>query len=262
MNIRLDNKNAVVCGSSKGIGFAIARQYAEMGANVTMLSRSEENLKKAISELSQNGKQNHTYIANDFIKPQPVIDVFNENIKNGTDYHILVNNSGGPAPGLVSEAEPKEFLEAFQRHVIMSQLLAKTLLPGMKKNEYGRIINVISISVKQPVENLGVSNTIRGAMNSWSKTLSREVAQYGITVNNILPGHTKTERLESLFINNAKKQGISPEEFADKVRSQIPAKRFAKPEELAYLAGFLASDRASFVNGVSIPVDGGYVKGF
>jgi 3-oxoacyl-[acyl-carrier protein] reductase len=262
MTISLQNKNAMVCGASKGIGFAIAKKFSEMGANVTLLSRSEENLRKALSKLSNNGSQTHNFIAGDFIEPVPIIEKIRSNINDGYRWQILVNNSGGPSPGMIIEAKVDDFLEAFQRHIIMSQHLMQLLLPGMKDENYGRILNVISVSVKQPIENLGVSNTIRGAMNSWSKTLSREVAAYGITVNNILPGHTRTERLDSLFENNANKLNISKDEYASTIRNQIPAGRFAEPEELADLAGFLCSDKASFINGVNIQVDGGFVRSF
>lgn len=262
MNIKLNGKNALVCGASKGIGFAIAKQLAEMGANVTILSRSKDNLQKAIAVLPKYENQKHDFIFGDFITPEPIIDTINQKINNGTDYHILINNTGGPAPGLIHEAAAEDFIDAFKRHVIMSQLITQTLLPVMKKNNYGRILNIISISVKQPIENLGISNTIRGAMNSWSKTLSREIAQFGITVNNILPGFTRTERLESLFMNNASKTGISIEQYSDGIKDQIPAGRFSEPKELAYLIGFLASDKASYITGVNIQVDGGYIRGF
>jgi 3-oxoacyl-[acyl-carrier protein] reductase len=262
MKISLQNKNAMVCGASKGIGFAIAKKFSDMGANVTLLSRSEENLKKALSDLSNNGSQNHNIIAGDFIDPLPIIEKIKAKINNGYSWQILVNNSGGPSPGLIIEAKADDFMEAFQRHIILSQHLMKLLLNGMKDENYGRILNIISVSVKQPIENLGVSNTIRGAMNSWAKTLSREVAAYGITVNNILPGHTRTERLDSLFESNAQKMNISKDEYAATIKSQIPAGRFAEPEELADLAGFLCSDKASFINGVSIQVDGGFVRSF
>jgi len=262
MDINLFNKNAMVCGASKGIGFAIAKKFSEMGANVTLLSRSEDNLAKAISELSNDGNQTHRMIAGDFLDPLPIIGKIKELMAEGLYWHILVNNSGGPAPGMITEAKPQDFLEAYMRHVIMSQHLMQLLLPGMKEAKYGRILNIISVSVKQPIENLGISNTIHGATNSWSKTLSREAAPFGITVNNILPGHTKTERLDALFEKNAEKLNISKDQYAEMIKSQIPAGRFGETEDIANLAGFLCSDKASFINGVNIQVDGGFVKGF
>jgi 3-oxoacyl-[acyl-carrier protein] reductase len=262
MKISLENKNAMVCGASKGIGFAIAKKFSEMGANVTLLSRNDDNLKKAAAELSNDGNQTHRIIAGDFLDPLPIIEKIKRIMDEGVFWHILVNNSGGPSPGLITEAKPQDFLDAFMRHIIMSQRLMQLLLPGMKTAKYGRILNIISVSVKQPIENLGVSNTIRGAMNSWSKTLSREVAPFEITVNNILPGHTRTERLDALFEKNAETLNISKDDYAETIKSQIPAGRFGETEDIANLSGFLCSEKASFINGVNIQVDGGFVKGF
>jgi 3-oxoacyl-[acyl-carrier protein] reductase len=172
----------------------------------------------------------------------------------------LVNNTGGPAPGKISEAQKDDLINAFNQHIITSQMITTKLLPYMIKAQFGRIINIISIGVKQPIENLGVSNTIRGAMASWAKTLSREVAMNGITVNNILPGYTATERLSYLFKNNAEKQGISVDEYSNGIKLMIPSGRFAQPEEIAFVAGFLSSDFASYINGINLPVDGGYLR--
>ncbi len=261
MDLRLDGKNALVCGSSKGLGKAIAMQFAEMGANVTLVSRNEELLQKAVVELDKNGNQSHDYIAVDFSEPENVLAKVKEKMSGGKIYHVLVNNSGGPAPGPVFDAKPEDFLKAVKMHLITSQLLVKELVPGMKETGCGRILNVISISVKQPIDNLGVSNTTRGAMASWSKTLSRELAPYGITVNNLLPGQTKTERLDNLIANNAKEKGITVEEMQQQMLRLIPMGRFGKPEELGYAAGFLASDKAAFITGLSLHVDGGFVRG-
>lgn len=262
MDIKLFGKKAIVCGASKGIGYAIAKQFAELGADVLITSRNEENLKKSFEALTNSGSQKHGYIAADFSDPKNAFAKLQEYIQDNSPIHILVNNSGGPAPGQVIEADPEDFLKGFNSHLIMSQMLTKAVVSGMKSENYGRIINVISISVKQPVENLGVSNTIRGAMNSWSKTLSRELGQYGITVNNLLPGHTSTERLASLNKANAEKKGITSEEFASNIMKNIPVGRFAKPEELGYAAAFLASEYAGFINGINLPVDGGFIRGF
>ncbi|MGA2296141.1 MAG: SDR family oxidoreductase [FCB group bacterium] len=259
MNIRLDGKNALVCGCSQGIGKAIAIQFAEMGANVILTARNSSMLNEVLNQLKKIPGQEHLAVPADFSHPEKAISIINEFINNKT-IHILINNSGGPAPGPIHTAEPESFFNAFNQHLIMNQLLIKKILPGMKKENFGRIINIISISVKQPVDNLGVSNTIRGAMSSWSKTLSKEVAQYGITVNNILPGYTMTSRLNSLMENNAANSGKSVEKIASEIISNIPAGRLALPEEPAYLAGFLASDYASYITGVNIPVDGGYLK--
>ncbi len=259
MDLRIDKRNALVCGASKGIGRAIALQLAEMGANVTVLARNSHALQEVVDEMSQYGGA-HEFLTADFSEPEKVIEDINTILDGGMEYQILVNNTGGPAPGPVNIAKPVEFYNAFTRHLIMSQLLVQALLPGMKNSEFGRIINVISIGVKQPIENLGVSNTLRGAMASWAKTLSREIGQYGITVNNLLPGHTKTERLDSLISNRAKNENRCIEEIENEIMSQNPIGRLGLPEELAAAAGFLASEQAAFITGINLPVDGGFLR--
>ncbi len=260
MNLRLDGKNALVCGSSQGLGKAIALRLAEMGASVTLLARNEDALKTALSELSVILKQKHDFVSVDFSEPENAIQKIKSEIPPDKIYHILVNNAGGPQPGEINSAEFEHLRQAFNQHIIMSQLLVQLLLPEMKKAGFGRIINVISISVKQPIESLGVSNTIRGAMASWSKTLSRELAPYGITVNNLLPGHTRTTRLEALIGNRAKMKGVSIEEMGRSMIAEIPVGRFGKPEDIANAAGFLASEEASFITGINLPVDGGFLR--
>lgn len=260
MNIDLSGRNALVCGSSQGIGYSIAKIFSECGANITLLARNEEALIKAVDTLDISSGNYHNYVVADFTDTDLVKNQIQKYLNTGNLFHILVNNTGGPAPGLISEADSQSFIHAFNMHLINSQNLTKELLPGMINERFGRIINVISISVKQPIENLGVSNTIRGAMASWSKTMSKELAGYGITVNNILPGYTNTERLKSLFKKNAESQNVSPEDIEKKILTGIPAGRIAAQNEPAYLAAFLASDYASYINGVSIPVDGGFLS--
>lgn len=260
MNINLDGKTALVCGSSQGIGKAIAFEFAKIGANVIMLARNEELLRANLKELANNGSQSHSFVRVDFSEPERTINKIEELVVLNKNIDILVNNSGGPAPGKISEAKIESFKDAFNQHIITSQLITQKLIPGMIANKFGRIINIISIGVKQPIENLGVSNVIRGAMASWSKTLSREVAPYGITVNNILPGYTLTERLTYLFKTRAKQQDKSFEEISNGIKSNIPVGRFAEPQELAYVACFLASDYASYITGINLPVDGGYLS--
>ncbi|TAL70407.1 MAG: SDR family oxidoreductase [Bacteroidetes bacterium] len=260
MDLRLDGKNAIVCGSSQGLGKAIAQRFAEMGANVTLLARNEVTLKSTVTEINLAGEQEHNFISVDFSKPEIAIQKIKSEISGNKIYHILVNNAGGPQPGEINTAGAEHLLQAFNQHVIMSQLLVQLLIPGMKKAGFGRIINVISIGLKQPIENLGVSNTIRGAMGSWSKTLSRELAPFGITVNNLLPGHTHTTRLEALIRNSANLASISVEEMEKRMIAEIPAGRFGKPEDLANAAGFLASGESSFITGINLPVDGGFLR--
>lgn len=258
--IDLSGKKALVCGASKGIGYAIAKKMAELNAEVTIMSSNENNLKSAIKKL--NNKNKHKYIAVDFNEYKLVEEKVKEKIDAGNYYDILINNSGGPTPGLLLEADIADFTAAFNRHLFASHLISKLLIPKMKENNFGRIINIISISVKEPVENLGVSNTLRGAMNSWSKTLSKEVGKFGITVNNLLPGYTETERLQNLLTKNADKEGKTYYEIAKKIINKIPLGRLGQSEDLANIAAFLASEYASYITGVNIPVDGGFIRGF
>ena len=254
MNLGLQNKNALVCGSTQGIGKASAMQLAEEGANVTLIARNEEKLKKVLSELP-NG--NHNYIVADFSNPQELKQKIEASALN---FHILVNNTGGPAGGPVFNAQLNEFERAFTQHLKCNHVLVQALVPFMKEAGYGRIINVISTSVKQPLDGLGVSNTIRGAVANWSKTLANELGQFNITVNNVLPGATGTERLNEIIKNKSAKTGLSIDEVSKNMMNASPAKRFAKPEEIANAIVFLASERASFINGINVPVDGGRTK--
>lgn len=256
MNLSLEGKNAVICGSSQGIGLAIAQELALLGANCILVARNAKSLGVATNTLQSSFHQHHSFSVADFSKPNEVrkaIDMITAN----QSIHILVNNTGGPAAGLISEAKEEDFLNAFNQHLINNQILVKAVLPGMKRRKFGRIINVISTSVKIPLPNLGVSNTIRAAVAAWAKTMANELGQYNITVNNILPGYTETKRLDSLLSTNAKKKKMTVEQTAQEMVKDIPAKRFGAPEEIAAVAAFLASPAASYVNGTSIPVDGG-----
>ena len=258
MNFNLKNKNALICGSTAGIGKASAIELATLGANVTLLARNEQKLKNTLSELPTNDGQNHNYLLSDFSEPNLLKETLSTNINK--NYHILLNNTGGPKGGPIFNANLSEFTAAFSQHLLCNQLLVQAVVPGMKINNFGRIINIISTSVKQPIEGLGVSNTIRGAVANWSKTLASELGPFGITVNNILPGATATERLDQIMINIGKKIGKSPEEASEVMKSIIPARRFAKPEEIAYAVVFLASETSGYINGINLPVDGGRTK--
>jgi len=259
MNIDLKGKNALVCGSSQGIGKAIAIELASLGAQVTLFARNKEKLEAVIKELDTTNSQLHDFLVADFFNTGEVKSQIDNKLKTGITYEILINNTGGPPPGPIAEAKPDEFLKGFQAHLINNQLLAQALIPGMKKNKYGRIINVISSSVKVPIPGLGVSNTIRGAVASWAKTLSGELAPFGITVNNLLPGFTDTARLDALFERKASEAGISKESYIKKAKEEIPAKRLADPRETAYAAAFLASPSAAYITGINLPVDGGKI---
>ena len=257
MNLNLKNKNALVCGSTQGIGKATAILLAEEGANVTLIARNKEKLKAVLSELNNNGEQFHTYLIADFSKSKELKQVLKS---SELQFHILVNNTGGPAGGPIFNAKIEEFESAFTQHLKCNHILVQALVPFMKTECYGRIINVISTSVKQPLDGLGVSNTIRGAVASWSKTLANELGEFGITVNNVLPGATGTERLNEIIKNKATKTGLSIEEVSTNMKNSSPAKRFAKPEEIANAIVFLTSEKASFINGINVPVDGGRTK--
>lgn len=257
MDIALTGKNAFVGGASKGIGKAIAYQLATLGANVTAVARSEDLLKQLIDRLPVSDEQVHDYLLLDYDD----LSAFKANVKGlKTHYHIVINNSGGPAGGPMIDADISEFAQAFQRHILTAQILMQAVLPGMKEARYGRFINIISTSVKEPITGLGVSNTIRGAMGNWSKTLANEVGKYGITVNNILPGYTATERLESIIANRASAGTATEEQIASGMKAGVPMGRFAEASEIAAAVGFLASPAAAYINGINVPVDGGRTK--
>ncbi len=257
MNIDLKGKNALVCGSTKGIGFAIAQQFALSGANVTLFARNGDILERLISDLHTVEGQKHDFLVADFTKPEQVKEALEEKLNAHHYYHILVNNSGGPSPGTIIGAREEEFLTAFNAHLLSSHYLVQGVVNGMKQSGYGRIINIISTSVKIPLKGLGVSNTIRAAVASWSKTLANELAPLGITVNNILPGATATDRLKQIIEGKSSKQNESIEKVSEEMLSEIPMHRFAQPDEIAYAACFLASEYAAYITGINLPVDGG-----
>jgi len=260
MDMNLYGKNALVCGSSKGIGKASAIQLASLGANVTLVSRSAEMMSDVIKSMDMdipNG-QDHDYLVADFTDQKELIKRV-RGLSLSKPYHILVNNTGGPAGGNIIDAKPEDFLQAINNHLICNQLLTQLLVPGMKKEGFGRIINIISISVKIPIPGLGVSNTTRGAVASWAKTMSHELAQFGITVNNVLPGFTATERLKELYGPKAEAAGLSYDDYMANLAETIPAKRIGDPLEVGAAVAFLASPSAAYINGINVPVDGGRV---
>jgi len=256
MNLSLEGRNAVICGSTQGIGLAIAEELALLGANCTLMARNEKALKEAMHELDTALRQNHNYLVADFSKPEEVREAIEEHVKHHA-VHILVNNSGGPPPGTIIDAKEEDFLKAFNQHLVCNHILTKAIVPSMKKEGYGRIINIISTTVRIPLKNLGVSNTIRGAVASWAKTMANELGEFNITVNNLLPGNITTQRLASLIEATAKKGNVVIEVVERNMKDETPLKRFGSPSEIAALAAFLASPAASYISGVSIPVDGG-----
>ena len=257
MNLNLKGKCALVCGSSQGMGKAIAIQLASQGANIILFARNQASLESVLKELDSSQGQHHDILIADFSDTNQVKNVLNNYLKTGIVIEILINNTGGPAPGPAHSALSDDFLAAFNQHLICNHQMMKLLLAGMKQSSYGRIINVISTSVKQPLIGLGVSNTVRGAVASWAKTLANELGQYNITVNNVLPGATNTTRLEAIIKNKAAKKGISIEKMAAEEKAIIPMRRFGEANEFADAVGFLASPAASYITGINLPVDGG-----
>ena len=257
MNLDLKNKNAIVCGSTQGIGEASAVELAKLGANVTLIARNENKLSEVLNGLDVSQGQSHSFICVDFVDSERLKTEIN--LLKAT-YHILVNNTGGPLAGPITEATSQSFEDAFKMHLINNQFLVQKVIKGMKKEGFGRIVNIISTSVKAPILGLGVSNTIRAAVASWAKTLSIEVGSYGITVNNVLPGFTNTNRLKSLIVKKAETQAKSEDVISKIMKSQVPAARFGEANEVANAVAFLCTPAASYINGINLPVDGGRTK--
>ncbi|MEJ5106822.1 MULTISPECIES: SDR family oxidoreductase [Chryseobacterium] len=257
MNIQFFSKNALVGGATQGIGAGIAIELAKCGANVTIMARNEAKLKDFMASLPIVGpEQKHQYLVVDFSDfnnyKKSIREYFNTN-----SIDILVNNTNGPEPGLALEKNTEDYQKAFDllfKTVCETTLLA---LPYMISQKKGRIINVSSLSVKEPIGNLALSNSIRSAVVAWAKTLSNEVAQHHITVNNILTGYFDTERIQKLVNHEAEQTNASSDEIKKARENKIPMKRFGKPEEYGHLVAFLASEYASYLTGTSIPLDGG-----
>ena len=254
------NRTALVCGSTQGIGFAVANQLAKNGYNLILMARNEEKLTSALARLDNSLGQEHQYLVADFSKPTELKSVIDAFIQKGNRVHVLVNNTGGPKGGLIKDAAPEEFINTFNQHLICNHVLMQAVNPGMIADGFGRIINIISTSVKQPLPNLGVSNTIRGAVANWSKTLAGELGQYGITVNNVLPGATNTSRLAEIAGVKSEKTGQTVAHIFEEMGGETPMNRIAEPEEVAAAVCFLASPEASYINGINLPVDGGRTK--
>ena len=257
--IDLSGKNALVCGASKGIGRATAVVLANMGATVTVLARSEGGLQEVVQEIASNGSPSATALVADLDDRSSLQEIVTRHIQQHGPQHIWINNTGGPAGGPLTKATTDEISAALARHVLAPQILLKALLPGMAAEGYGRIINVLSTSVREPIPNLGVSNLTRAAVASWAKTLSRELPS-GVTINNVLPGFTATDRLASLAEGRAQKGGQSVDAVYEQWIDQVPEGRLGQPNELAYAIAFLASPAASFIRGTTLPVDGGRLR--
>ncbi|MEO1259265.1 MAG: SDR family oxidoreductase [Bacteroidota bacterium] len=260
MDLNLKNKNALVCGGSRGLGEASAIELALLGANVFLLARNKERLKKVLNKLDTSQGQQHGFITADLSEGPTVLKEKIDKIIARKNIHILINNTGGPKGGNLQNATAEQFLEAFNNHILTAHNMVKWLKSGMVADQYGRIVNIVSTSVRQPIKGLAVSNVTRGAMASWAKTLSMELASTGITVNNVLPGTTKTERVDEILLSRQKLYGYTPEESVNSMLLEIPFGRFATPEEIGAVVAFIASPAASYITGASIPVDGGKIK--
>jgi 3-oxoacyl-[acyl-carrier protein] reductase len=257
MNLDLTGRNAIVCGSTQGLGFASAYELSLLGANVTLMARNPDKLREALGRLQTSEGQVHNYIVADFQHPDQVKSAIDEFLSTDPQIHILVNNTGGPAAGNAMDATIEQFTAAFNNHLVCNHILVQAVVPYMKAAGYGRIVNIISTSVKQPIPGLGVSNTIRGAVASWSKTLAGELGPFGITVNNVLPGFTRTARATYVLDKKASELHITTQQAEEILVKEIPAKRMGNPEEFGAAVAFLCSPAASYINGINLPVDGG-----
>jgi 3-oxoacyl-[acyl-carrier protein] reductase len=260
MNLNLTGRTALVCGGSQGLGAAIAIELALLGANVIVLARREVVLQEFVKTLDCSQGQTHEWIAADAQLPDLLLLKIKDRLQKGP-IEILVNNTGGPAAGPLLATPVLDLEKAFQAHLSVSHLLTQALVPGMKAAGFGRIINVLSTSVKQPIDGLGISNTVRSAVANWAKTMANELGGFGITVNNVLPGYTNTQRLQYLFANQAEKSGLQPEDILKKTLSLIPAGRLGEPAEFGAVVAFLCSPAGAYINGINLPVDGGRLSG-
>ncbi len=260
MELSLTAKRAIVCGSSRGIGRAIASELASLGSGVTLLARDRAALERVRATLCADRGQEHHMLVADFNRPQELGVILGAHLQECGPVQILINNCGGPAPGLAHEAAPEAYLAAFNQHLVSYQVLIQGVLGGMRAGGYGRIVNIVSTSVRQPIRGLGVSNTLRGAVASWAKTLAGELAPFGITVNNVLPGATRTARLNAILVDRAQRAERRLEEVEAEECAAIPLGRFAEPEEIAAAVAFLCSPAAAYITGVSLPVDGGRIQ--
>lgn len=256
MNLNLTNRTALVCGSTQGLGYASAVELALLGCQVVLMARNEDKLREVVTTLDKSEGQQHQYLVADFTDTAAVKSRIDAFVKH-SPVHILVNNTGGPAGGTALAANAADFTAAFNNHLVNNHHLAQAVVPGMKEAGFGRIINVISTSVKSPIPGLGVSNTIRAAVANWAKTLATELGPFGITVNNVLPGFTKTVRADYVIASKAKANNIGEAEVMKQLVAEIPAGRIGQPEEFGAAVAFLASPAAAYINGINLPVDGG-----
>jgi len=256
MDLNLAGKHALVCGGSEGIGRATAIELASLGADITVLARRANALQAVVGALPNNGTQRHGLLVADIAATDALRGTITE-LAASAPVHILINNTGGPPGGPAHSAAVDAYLDAFNKHLVANQTLLQAVLPGMRAARWGRLVNVISTSVYEPIANLGVSNTIRGAVASWAKTLSRELGGDGITVNNVLPGYTRTQRLDQILGDRSSATGKTRDEVASGMLASVPVGRFADANEIGGVIAFLCAPVAAYVNGQSIAVDGG-----
>ncbi|MBD8527536.1 SDR family oxidoreductase [Pseudomarimonas arenosa] len=259
MQLDLRERNAIVCGGSAGIGFAVARQLAALGARVVVLARDLDRLQTALEKLPRIANQQHGMLQADAGEPAKLGEAIAAEAAR-YPIHILINNSGGPPGGSAHQASLNDYETAFRQQLLAAQAAVQATLPGMQSAQFGRVINIVSTSVREPIAGLGVSNTVRAAVAGWAKTLSRELATAGITVNNVLPGYTQTQRLKQIISDRARSSGKSEDEIRQQMLASVPAGRFADAEEVANAVAFLASPAASYISGVSLAVDGGRMQ--
>ena len=259
MDLNLSGKHALVCGASEGIGRAAAIELALLGADVTVLARREAALQAVVDALPNDGTQRHGLLVADIAATDALRDAV-ATLAASRPVHILINNTGGPPGGAAHAADIAAYLDAFNKHLIANHTLLQAVLPGMRAAHWGRIVNVISTSVYEPIPNLGVSNTVRGAVASWAKTLSRELGGDGITVNNVLPGYTRTQRLDQILADRSAATGKPQDEIAKGMLASVPVGRFADAGEIGGVIAFLCTQAAAYVNGQSLAVDGGRMQ--
>jgi 3-oxoacyl-[acyl-carrier protein] reductase len=261
MFLGLRGKTALVGAASKGLGFAIARELAMEGATIVICARTKETLKAARDKLATDTGAKVYAIPADLSRYEDVKKVAATSLEKLGRIDILINNNGGPPAGVFETHDSATWQEAFDQTLRSAVEMTRAVLPGMKERRWGRIINVTSMAAKQPVDNLILSNSLRAAVHGFARTLANEVAEYGITVNSILPGYTRTERVESLAAATAKRDGTDTAAVLNKFERDVPMKRLGEPEEFAAVAAFLASERASYITAQSIAVDGGWIRG-
>jgi len=259
MDLNLSGRHALVCGASEGIGRAAAHELALLGADVTVLARRAHVLQAVVDALPRSANQRHRVLVGD-VTERDALRAAVAGLAGAAPVHILVNNTGGPPGGPVLDADASAFTDAFGRHVLANQALVQALLPGMRAAGWGRIVNVVSTSVYEPIAGLGVSNTVRGAVAGWAKTLARELGPHGITVNNVLPGYTDTARIDQIVRERSAASGKPREQVLAGMLASVPVGRMASPGETGGVIAFLCSPAAAYVTGVSLAVDGGRMQ--